>query len=79
MLKPLDDAIRSGDPVHAIIRNSACSHSGRSEGITMPRRIVQEEMLLRVHENIGLSPSDTPVVEVRYYSIPICEFQNTKF
>lgn len=30
----------------------------------MPRRIAQEKLLLRVHEEIGLNPSETGVVEV---------------
>ncbi|KAK1981742.1 thiolase-like protein [Colletotrichum cereale] len=36
LVKRLDDAIRDGDPIHALIRNSACNHGGRSEGTTMP-------------------------------------------
>lgn len=63
LIKRLADAIKCGDPIHAVIRNSACSHSGRSEGITMPSRAAQEKLLLRAHEEIGLSPSETPVVE----------------
>ncbi|TVY36051.1 Highly reducing polyketide synthase [Lachnellula subtilissima] len=59
----LEDALKSGHPIQAIIRNSAASHSGRSEGITMPSRVVQEALLLRVHEEVGLNPSETPVVE----------------
>jgi hypothetical protein len=66
MVKRLDDAIRDGDPVQAVIRGSACNHCGRSEGITMPSRSAQEKLLWRVHESAGLNPSDTPVVEVRY-------------
>lgn len=30
----------------------------------MPSRALQEKLLLRVHEEIGLSPSETAVVEV---------------
>ncbi|KAI0143582.1 putative polyketide synthase [Xylariaceae sp. FL1272] len=63
LLKRLDDAIASGDPVHAIIRNSACNHGGRSDGITMPSRSAQEKLLLRVHREVGLNPNETPVVE----------------
>lgn len=65
IIKRLEDAVSAGDPIHAVIRNSATSHSGRSEGITMPSRINQERLLRRVHEEVGLDPSDTPVVEVR--------------
>ena len=65
IIKNLADAVSNGDPIHAVIRNSACNHSGRSEGITMPRRIAQEKLLQQVHEEIGLNPSDTGVVEVK--------------
>ena len=64
LIKRLDDAVRCGDPVHAIIRNTACNHSGRSEGITMPSRALQERLLQRVHKEAGLDPAETPVVEV---------------
>ncbi|KIM94801.1 hypothetical protein OIDMADRAFT_172503 [Oidiodendron maius Zn] len=63
LVKRLEDAVSSGDPIHAVIRNSACSHSGRSEGITMPSRVIQEKLLLRVHEEVGLRPGETPFVE----------------
>ncbi|KAF2136192.1 uncharacterized protein K452DRAFT_302958 [Aplosporella prunicola CBS 121167] len=63
LIKRVDDAIRDGDPIHAVIRSSACNHGGRSEGITMPNGIAHRKLLLAVHEAVGLSPSDTPVVE----------------
>ncbi|KID86000.1 Beta-ketoacyl synthase [Metarhizium guizhouense ARSEF 977] len=63
VLKRLRDALENGDPIHAVIRNSACSHSGRSEGITMPSRDAQERLLRQVHAEIGFRPADTPVVE----------------
>ncbi len=64
-MKRLDDAIKCGDPIHAVIRNSACNHGGRSDGITMPSRSAQEKLLLRVHREVGLTPTETPVVEVQ--------------
>lgn len=64
LLKRLDDAIKSGDPIHAVILNTACNHGGRSDGITMPRRSAQESLLRRAHLEVGLDPADTPVVEV---------------
>ncbi|KAJ4245071.1 hypothetical protein NW762_014282 [Fusarium torreyae] len=63
LLKRLDDAVEAGDPIHAIIRNSACNHGGRSDGITMPRRSAQEKLLRRVHREVGLNAGETPVVE----------------
>ncbi|KAG8415739.1 polyketide synthase [Metarhizium acridum] len=63
LIKRIDDAIRDGDPIHAVIRSSACNHGGRSEGITMPNGVAHRELLRTVHEKAGLDPSQTPVVE----------------
>ncbi|KAK3290831.1 putative polyketide synthase [Chaetomium fimeti] len=63
LIKPLKDAVAAGDPIHAVIRNSACNHGGRSEGITMPNGIAHRELLRSVHHAVGLDPADTPVVE----------------
>ena len=63
LIKRLSDALENGDPIQAVIRNSAVNHSGRSEGITMPSRSAQEKLLFRVHDEIGLAPSTTAVVE----------------
>lgn len=64
LLKRMDDAIRDGDPIHALIRSSAWNHGGRSEGITMPSGIAHRKLLRAVHEAAGVDPSQTPVVEV---------------
>lgn len=67
IVKRLDDAIKSGDPIHAVINNTVCNHSGRSDGgITMPRQLSQQDLLLRVHHEVGLDPADTPVIEVSW-------------
>ncbi|KAG6016048.1 Type I Iterative PKS [Claviceps pusilla] len=63
LLKRLDDAIRDGDPIRAVIRSSACNHGGRSEGITMPNGVAHRKLLRMVHERAGLDPGQTPVVE----------------
>ncbi|KAI1778713.1 putative polyketide synthase [Hypoxylon cercidicola] len=63
LIKRLGDAVRDGDPIHAVIRSSACNHGGRSEGITMPNGIAHRKLLLAVHEAAGLNPSETAVVE----------------
>ncbi|MFI9407007.1 SDR family NAD(P)-dependent oxidoreductase [Nocardia sp. NPDC052316] len=36
LLKPLSDALRDGDRVHAIIRGSAVNHTGRTASLTAP-------------------------------------------
>ncbi|KAI1431432.1 putative polyketide synthase [Xylaria sp. CBS 124048] len=63
ILKRLDDAVEAGDAIHAIIRNTATNHSGRTRGITMPSQRAQEELLTQLHAEIGVRPADTDVVE----------------
>ncbi|TPX07065.1 uncharacterized protein E0L32_011053 [Thyridium curvatum] len=63
ILKRLDDALAAGDSVQAVIRHTVGNHSGRTRGITMPSQPAQEDVLLRVHTEIGLDPSDTTFVE----------------
>ncbi|KAK8091924.1 polyketide synthase [Apiospora hydei] len=62
-IKRMEDAIRDGDPIQAVIRGTACNHSGRSDGITMPNGLAQQKLLWAVHNAAGLDPSDTPVIE----------------
>ncbi|KAK8119397.1 polyketide synthase [Apiospora kogelbergensis] len=62
-LKALDEAIKDGDPIQAVIRSSACNHGGRSDGITMPNGVAHRQLLRRVHEAAGLDPSETAVIE----------------
>ncbi|KAK8023590.1 Highly reducing polyketide synthase ACRTS2 [Apiospora rasikravindrae] len=63
IIKPLSDAIARGDPVRAVIRGTACNHSGRSKGITMPSQAAQERLLVKLHDSLGLNPRDTTFVE----------------
>ncbi|KAG6325504.1 Type I Iterative PKS [Claviceps purpurea] len=63
LVKRLDDAIRDGDPIRAVIRSSVCNHGGRSEGITFPNGLAHRKLLKMVHERAGLDPSETPVIE----------------
>lgn len=64
IIKRLSEAIACGDPIRAVIRNSAANHSGRSQGITMPSQAAQEELLRRLHREVNMDPNETRVVEV---------------
>ena len=65
IIKRLPDALACGDSIRAIIRNTVCSHSGRTQGISMPSRDSQEKLLLRLHRDIGVEANETAFVEVR--------------
>lgn len=64
IVKRLADAVRDGDSIRAVVRNTAASHSGRTNGITMPSQSAQVQLLTRLHQEVGLDPRDTGYVEV---------------
>ncbi|XWW94239.1 hypothetical protein V2A60_002182 [Cordyceps javanica] len=49
MLKPLSAALRDGDHVRAVIRNSVLNQDGRTAGITVPSPEAQEEAILKAY------------------------------
>ena len=63
VLKPLDAALRDGDPVRAIIRNSGCNQDGKTAGITMPNGEAQKGLIRSVYEAARLDPLETAYVE----------------
>ncbi|KAK2057820.1 beta-ketoacyl synthase domain-containing protein [Colletotrichum caudatum] len=63
ILKRLDDAVRDGDKVHAIIRNSGLNQDGKTVGLTLPNPIAQANLMRLVYNNAGLDPKDTVYVE----------------
>jgi acyl transferase domain-containing protein len=63
ILKRLDDAIRDGDPIRAVIRGSAVNQDGKTETITSPSQEAQEELIRMCYRNAGLDPSQTTYFE----------------
>lgn len=63
VLKRLDDAVRDGDNVHAIIRNSGLNQDGKTAGISLPNPVAQANLMRRVYKSAGLNPRDTGYVE----------------
>lgn len=63
ILKRLDDALRDGDNVHAIIKNSGLNQDGKTAGISLPNPIAQAKLMRSVYETAGLDPRDTGYVE----------------
>ncbi|MEV4684170.1 amino acid adenylation domain-containing protein [Streptomyces kurssanovii] len=63
LLKPLEQALADGDPVHAVLRGGALQHSGttRQFGIPDPQR--QEETMRAALDDAGLGPADIGYVE----------------
>ncbi|KAH3942932.1 hypothetical protein HBI24_080280 [Parastagonospora nodorum] len=62
-VKRLDDAIRDGNPIRAVIRNTGTNSDGKSMGIMSPNAEAHEALMRHVYEQAGLSPDETAFVE----------------
>ncbi|KAJ4294702.1 hypothetical protein N0V88_004936 [Collariella sp. IMI 366227] len=63
VLKPLKDAIRDGDPIECIIRETGSNQDGKTQGITMPSPIAQAALIRETYRRAGLDlsrPADRP-------------------
>ena len=63
VLKPLAHALRDGDCIRAIIRNTGCNSDGRTPGISFPSATAQAKLLSRAQKDAGLNPRDTTYAE----------------
>lgn len=64
VLKPLSLAIKDGNLIRAVIRNSALNQDGRTpQGISVPNGEAQEELIRRAYAEAGLVPAETDYVE----------------
>ncbi|KAI0483452.1 putative polyketide synthase [Xylaria cf. heliscus] len=63
IIKSLDDAIRDGDPIRAIIRETALNQDGKTPGITLPSQEAQEDIIRQCYLKAGLDPLHTTYVE----------------
>ena len=53
----------AGDPIRAVIRNTAVNQDGKTPGITMPSFEAQESMMRSAYADAGLDPTHTTYVE----------------
>ncbi|MGU3493771.1 amino acid adenylation domain-containing protein [Xanthobacteraceae bacterium A53D] len=65
LLKPLDAALRDGDPVWGVIRGIGMNHGGRSagSGFTVPSPVAQSEAIAQALSEAGLAARDISYVE----------------
>lgn len=66
-VKLLDDAIRDGNPIRAIIRNTGTNSDGKSQGLMTPNGAAHESLMRKVYADAGLPPHETAFVEVSPY------------
>ncbi|MCJ1244041.1 hypothetical protein MMC30_001238 [Trapelia coarctata] len=70
ILKPLAEALRNGDTIRGIIRNTGTNQDGKTHGITLPSSEAQESLVRRVYKEAGLDPARTGYVEAHGTGTP---------
>ncbi|QWU17696.1 Acyl transferase domain-containing protein [Paenibacillus sophorae] len=63
MLKPLEQALKDGDPVLAVLRASGINNDGHSIGVMAPNPDGQRELIESLYVRHELSPGDIQYVE----------------
>lgn len=63
VLKRLEDALKDGDNIYAVIRGSAINQDGLTNGITAPNGPSQQAVIRQALQNAGVEPSQISYVE----------------
>ncbi|WP_284581824.1 SDR family NAD(P)-dependent oxidoreductase [Streptomyces sp. 2P-4] len=63
LLRPLRDALRDGDHVHAVIRGTALNHGGRTGGFSVPDPASQAALVRDSLTAAGVDPADLGYLE----------------
>jgi acyl transferase domain-containing protein len=63
VIKRLEDAIRDGDRIRAVIRGSAINQDGASGGLTVPNGVAQQRVIADALKRAGIAPSDIGYLE----------------
>ncbi|MFR9725632.1 amino acid adenylation domain-containing protein [Streptomyces sp. MS19] len=70
-LKRLEDALRDGDPIHAVVIGSGVNQDGRTNGITVPSADAQVRLIEQVCAEAGIEPGGLQYVEAHSTSTPV--------
>jgi acyl transferase domain-containing protein/enoyl-CoA hydratase/carnithine racemase/aryl carrier-like protein/SAM-dependent methyltransferase len=63
ILKPLAQALRDGDHVHAVIKASALNAGGRTHGYTVPNPVAQADVVSTALARAGIDSTDVSYLE----------------
>ncbi|MEV8533622.1 type I polyketide synthase [Streptomyces sp. NPDC051211] len=71
VVRRLDDALRDGDRVLAVVRGTGTNQDGRSNGLMAPNPAAQEALIREVWAASGLDPADAGYVEAHGTGTPL--------
>lgn len=63
VLKSLEAALRDGDRIHAVIRDTGLNQDGKTQSITSPSIDAQTRLIRDCYRRAGLDPAETGYVE----------------
>ncbi len=63
VVKRLEDAMRDGDRIRAVIRGSAINQDGASGGLTVPNGVAQQRVIVEALKRAGVAPGDVGYLE----------------
>jgi amino acid adenylation domain-containing protein len=63
LLKPLANALRDGDPIHAVIEGSAALHGGHTPTLTAPGVTGEENVILKAWKDARIDPATLSYIE----------------
>jgi acyl transferase domain-containing protein len=69
VVKPLRDALKTGDVVRAIIRSTASNQDGRTPVLTQPSTDAQEALIRHAYNKAGLEFGETRYFEAHGESV----------
>ncbi|WP_313918649.1 type I polyketide synthase [Tahibacter sp.] len=63
LLKPLEDAIKAGDRIYAVIRGTSINHGGKTNGYTVPNPQAQTQLVSEALRQAGVDARTISYVE----------------
>ncbi|MGA5899040.1 type I polyketide synthase, partial [Streptomyces venetus] len=71
LLKPLRQAVADGDRVYGVIRGSAVNNDGATDGLTVPSRAAQEQVLRTAYQRAEIAAGAVQYVELHGTGTPV--------
>jgi acyl transferase domain-containing protein len=71
LVKSFARAQADGDPIYALIRGTAVTQDGHTNGITVPNQLAQEEAMRAAYRRAGIQPGQVQYVEAHGTGTPV--------